>query len=175
MNYTITGIPNNNILSNLPIELISKIVTDYSGHYRINKKSNKRKLIQQIDPQLKEKFEKIYKPVEHFINLQNILSNNALVSHKIYIFIKDLNENIFVFRDLYNNEVTGELGKYYIIKKYSFSRNNDYNPYASPELNDYKSYTTGIVKTKYGYHEYDLVRKRIIPETYQQTVPSVFG
>ena len=171
--YTITGIPTNDILSNLPVELTTIIITNYSGHFRVDKKDNKRRLIQQIDPIRKENFEKIYKRIQPIVNIQGIFSTNPLITHKLYILIKDLDGSVVIANNMFDNEkITGSLNKYQIIIKYFYLNDNTFNPYRQP-MYDYECYSGPYVTTKYGHHMYDLKHKKIISETFD-SIGSLF-
>lgn len=81
---------NQAILSNLPIEIVLTIITKYTGHFRIENKGGKARLIQLLGEERKEDFKNIYETIpKRIIKINGIFSTNPFISINIILPSKD--------------------------------------------------------------------------------------
>ena len=128
-NYTISGIPTDNIMSKLPAEIIIQILTKYTGYYRTEKKDNKIFLVKQIEPIKKEFAEQMYKLIPFPKFASSKILSPLMVCLKVIITI---DKNTFM-----NYQRLGEYPglKQIIIEKIIYTLSNRSNAlYEEPYL-----------------------------------------
>lgn len=136
---------NPDILSKLPIDIITSIITEYTGHFRVEINGRKNRLIPLISQERKEQFEKLHNTIPKPVaKVHGILSNNPILSVQIILPSKDemtskSYENVeycLNYVEDYPNSILriapGIMRKYHIITKvFSLSATFNMDPWLS--------------------------------------------